>query len=204
MNTHHWTVRVALAAALIGGLHSLSGRTFAAETQSAIRRFDPRNRELVPVKIQDVEPGKIYNHFSASRNRYVWAYALEDGKFSYALGPGSTESPSNFDLTTSAQETEQLYEQRTYGELKGAWGAGSYMARLGGDDQWAVLPFSMTASRSHYDLDSGRRWEWHGDRRVAVGHTNGYTWLYADGRYVPANPWLGSNRSAQQSCLCAP
>ena len=31
-----------------------------------------------------------------------------------------------------------------------------------------------------------RRWEWHGQRRVAVRHTAGYEWVIIDGEYLPA------------------
>jgi hypothetical protein len=184
MNMSHVAVRIVVAFTTGICLLDITGQSFAAEVQDAIRKFDPRTREFVPVGPENVVAGKIYNYYSRRRQGYVWAYALKDGNFSYALGPGTTEVPENFALTTSTQETERLYEQRTYGGDRSAWEDGGYKVRLGEDDQWSVLESATAVCRSHYDLDSRRRWEWHGNRRVAVGFLHGYTWRYEDGRYL--------------------
>lgn len=168
------------------------GDTYAQanESDNPVRKINPLTRELLPVEPGKIIPGKIYKHFSPAHNRYVWAYAVEDGGFSYAFGPGTTEFPANFDLATSAAQTEQLLES----EAGAAWtksvrqGEGKFMVRLTPEDRWEVLRFASI--RSHFDLDTGQRWEWQGGRKVAVLNTNGYEWKFADGWYVPANPWL--------------
>ena len=174
---------------------------FAAEdpSQPAVRRPDPRTGTLYAVEPGEIIPGKIYSHFSQLRGRYVWAFAEEDRSFSYVLGPGSTELPSNFDVTTSPNETKKVLEAEA-----GTWAKQSalegkqVMVRLGANEKWQVV--RARSIRSHYDLDSSRRWEWHGQRRVAVGHTNGYSWRYDGNGYVPANSWLQSQYGGQGHC----
>ena len=170
--------------------------TFADEPTSQVRRINPRTREFQPVAPADVVPGKIYSHYSERHGRYVWAFATEGGNFSYALGPGTTESPRNFDLPISTEQTEELL-QEALGDWADAFGRmeSEIMVRLGADDEWDVL--RSPSSRSHYDLDNRRRWEWHGSRKVRVVHTNGNTWRYQDDWYVPAYPWISA------ACGCA-
>lgn len=167
------------------------------EVADVVRRYDPRSDKFVEVAADAIKPGKIYNHYSKSQGRFVWAYATDGGGFSYALGPGSTESPTSFDLVTSARETARLVER-----VAGNWASASQktgsriMVRLGEDGKWSVL--RSASIRSHYDLDTLRRWEWHGERRVAVSHTGGYLWLFDGAWYTPAGPWLLSS----SSCGC--
>ncbi len=166
-----------------------------------VRRADPRSGEPVPVDPAQIKPGKIYSHFSPRHNRYVWAYAVEGGGFSYALGPGSTELPENFDLATSSRETQQLVE-----EAAGTWfeksrtEASKIYVRLGTDGRWEVVP--TRTIRSHYDLDSGLRWEWHGRRRVSVLNSRGYHWGFNGKSYVPASSPVVLGPHISSSCAC--
>ncbi len=181
-----------------------------------VRRPDPSSGTLVSVDAQQIKPGKIYNFFSQLHGRYVWGYAKKGGGFSYALGMGSTELPSHFDLVTTPSKTKELIEAEA-----GPWAERSrqlgsqILVRLGEDEKWKIV--RGRTIRSHYDIDSGdinsgdinsgnidsgdinsrsinsgRRWEWHGNRKVAVLHSNGYLWQYSDHWYTPANPWLVS------------
>ncbi len=166
-------------------------QAYGQETSDAIRKFNPRNRTFVAIDPAEVVPGQIYNHYSPSRGRYVWAYATQGGGFSYPLGPGSTELPANFASTASPEETERLVQERAAGgDSRRQWDEGGAKVRLNEEDKWDILPTATSICRSHFDLDTQRRWEWHGNRRVAVRHMNGYQWRYADGRYLPINPWL--------------
>lgn len=170
-------------------LLTLASTSVADEPTNTVRKFDPRTRELVPIDPKEAVPGKIYNHYDQRHGRYVWAFATEGGGFSYPLGPGSTESPHNFDLVTSPTQTEQLLESEFGGWTGALRNEGrNIVVSLKSDGKWEVLP--IRSIRSHFDLDSGRRWEWHGTRKVAVGHTNGHQWQFDGRRYVPANPWL--------------
>ncbi len=154
--------------------------------ESPVRRPDPRSSDLLPVSPEQIKPGKIYNHFSQRHNRYVWAYAKAGGEFSYALGTGSTELPDNFDLVTSKSQTKELVEA-----VAGPWAEKSRLAgkqilvRLGADEKWQIVP--ARSIRSHYDIESSQRWEWHGERKVGILHSNGNTWSYHGSKYAPMN-----------------
>lgn len=151
---------------------------------NAVRRYDPLSQSLQPIADENITPGKIYNHFSTAHNRYVWAYALPGGKWSYPLGPGTTELPEHFDLVTPPEITRALLEQRAGEWLARSRHEGSpILARLAADDHWELL--EIRSVRSHFNLNSGYRWEWHGDHRIGVLHTYGRRWRYLDGVYQP-------------------
>ncbi len=170
---------------------------------AAVRRYDPRNRSFVSVAATQIQPGKIYNHLSQRQGRYVWAYAKVGGGFDYALGIGSTELPSNFDLVTSSQQTKKLLEDAAGTWFERSQQEGSTIfVRLGADNVWHVA--SGRTIRSHYDLNTGRRWEWHGNQRAAVVHTNGYRWTTSGDRYLPANPWNSSTFWYDTKCNSSP
>jgi hypothetical protein len=158
---------------------------WSADSQSppAVRRPNPGNDDdFSPVAPDQVIPGKIYNYFSPSHGRYVWAFAKTGGRFSYTLGPGTTENPANFDVATSESETREIIESEA-----GPWAKQSrrerstIFVRLGPDNLWKVV--RSRAIRSHYDIDSGQRWEWHGKRKVAVLNTGGNHWMHDGTRY---------------------
>ena len=151
---------------------------------NTVRRYDPLSQSLQTIADKEIIPGKIYNHFSTAHNRYVWAYALPGGKWSYPLGPGTTDLPEHFDLVTPPEITQALLEQRAGEWLAHSRQEGSpILARLAADDHWELL--GIRSVRSHFNLDSGYRWEWHGDHRIGVLHTYGRRWRYIDGVYQP-------------------
>lgn len=168
---------------------------------TSVRRPDPITGILISVDSEQIKPGKIYNYFSQLHERYVWGYAKEGGGFTYALGRGSTELPSHFDLVTTPGETKEFIEAEA-----GPWVEKSrrlgrqILVRLGEDEKWKIV--RGRTIRSHYDIDSGRRWEWHGNRKVAVLHSNGYQWQYSDNWYTPANSWLVSVNQHGNHCGC--
>lgn len=191
MNTCLKVSNLFLVLCLCLASHSL-GQEEEAKKSDSVRIFDPVKREFVPIDPVKVEPGKIYNHYSDRHGEYVWAYAKGDGKFSYALGPGTLEMPTNVALTTTPEETDRLLEERGFGTRDPRrWYRTEVRIRMDGNQEWQVLEQNYSSNRSHFDLDSHRRWEWHGDRRIPVRHTGGDTWRYDDGRYVPEHPWLG-------------
>ena len=154
-------------------------------TVRPVLRYDPLSQSLKALAKGEVIPGKIYQHFSPSHHRYVWAYAMGDGKWSYPLGPGTTERPDHFDLVTPPALTQALLEQRAGEWLARSRQSGSpILARLAADNHWELLEFRSV--RSHFDIDSGYRWEWHGDQRIGVLHPLGRRWRYVEGRYLPA------------------
>ena len=121
---------------------------------------------------------------TAEEKPTVWAYALPNGKWSYPFGPGTTELPDHFDLVTPPALTRALLEQRAGEWLARSRREGSpILARLAADDHWELLEFRSV--RSHFDLDSGYRWEWHGDKRIGILHIHGRRWRYNEESYEP-------------------
>lgn len=167
-------------------LSATTGLCADDQTMGSVRKYDPRNESFVPVKPEEIKPNKIYSHYDLGRSRYVWAYAKQEGGFSYPLGPGSTELPDNFDLVATKSEVKALL-----GQAAGSWLSASRQegvdiyVRLDAENQWRV--FRGRSIRSHYDLDTRRRWEWHGARQVAVRHVHGYLWNHDGKRYQAAN-----------------
>ena len=177
----------------------------AAQDGPEIRRYDPKSDELIEVKPDQVVAGKIYNHFSQTYGRYVWAFAKEEGGFSYPLGPGTTELPGNFDLAASKREVDELLRREAaewFGESRRE--RRQIMVRLGANGQWEVLKFRCI--RSHFDPETGRRWEWHGTNKVVVRHTFGYLWRYDGTWYEPLRSSLSLGRNQfhrSTTCSCA-
>ena len=160
----------------------------ADENQPQVRKLDPRDRSFHPVQADQIIPGKIYNRFDQELGQYVWAYAKEEGGFSYPLGPGTTELPENFDLVTSESQTQDIVVTAAGNWAKLSSGSGQkLMVRLQAAGAWEVLRTSSV--RSHFDLKTGRRWQWNGPRKVPVKHTAGSAWRFEDGWYVPATSW---------------
>ena len=154
-------------------------------TSKPVQRYDPLSQSLQPIDDNKIISGKIYHHFSLEHDRYVWAYALPNGKWSYPFGPGTTELPDHFDLVTPPALTRALLEQRAGEWLARSRQEGSpILARLAADDHWELLEFRSV--RSHFDLESGYRWEWHGDQRIGILHTHGRRWRYNEESYEPA------------------
>ncbi len=172
------------------GLAWIACPTAVAESDAGpvVRRPDPRTGNFYAIAADQIIPGKIYSHFNPAHGRYVWAYALPEGGFGYPLGPGSTELPDHFDVTTSATETQALIESAAGSWLQeSAREASKIWVRLGADNKWQVV--QGRTIRSHFDLATGRRWEWHGPRRVVVGHLHGYLWSYRENDYEPVRVW---------------
>ena len=148
----------------------------------AVKRFDPGRRLLVPV--QKPLPGKIYNHYSDTLNRRVWAFVKSDGSFSHALGEGTVQSTKQFDFPYSTAEQQEMVAEIAPRWAKSMQQIGSEVfVRLNREQTWNLVQHLTIPSI--YDLETGRRWEWHGNRQVAIGHTVGYRWQVVNGRYVP-------------------
>jgi hypothetical protein len=162
-----------------------------AADKTSIFRFDPFQNKLVPVPVADLKPGYLYNHFNATLGRRVWSLAVRGGGFLYAMGPGSTQPGNRLDLRGTLQQRTQLLEAEapSLADTIRRQGGGAFI-RLNATEQWELVPFTTIASV--YDLEDGRRWEWHGDRRVAVLHTYGADWQIVEGKFVPASIGAGA------------
>jgi hypothetical protein len=78
------------------------------------------------------------------------------------------------ELIAQAPELARMMDDR---------GARAYV-RLDDNDAWQLVPRVTIASV--YDLETLRRYEWHGQRRVNIVSSTGYEWLQIDGEFVPA------------------
>ena len=169
--------------------------------KSLVQRYDPFNNKLIAVPPAEIKPGFLYRHYSPVQGRDVWSIANEKGGFSYAMGQGSVQPAARLDIRASAQETELVLKEvapRWAGALK-SFGAPPLII-LDKTNQWTLL--QRSSMPQIMDLDTGRRWEWQGNRRVAVVHTGGYRWRIVDGKYVPTSFSLPT---VTPSCaLCSP
>lgn len=153
-----------------------------APVDRSIQRFDPVLSALVPV--QNPIAGKIYSHYSDQLNRRVWAFVRSDGSFSHAFGEGTTQNIKHFDFPYSTEQQQDLIAKVAPRWAKSMQHVGSdAYVRLNHEQSWQLVQHLTVPSL--YDMETARRWEWHGKRRVAVGHTGGYRWRVENGRYHP-------------------
>lgn len=148
-------------------------------------RYDPFRRLLVPTPESEWKPGHVYHRYSERLGRHVWSIASADGRMEYALGPGSVHPARNFDLRVSEAERQRELEAREPELARRLAILGARpTARLAADDTWS-LDRTPGAARV-FDLETGQRWEWHGDRRTGVVHSGGNAWAIVGDRYRPA------------------
>ena len=156
-----------------------------AEDHATLYRFDPFEDRLVEVAPAEVKPGRLYQRYSSVLQRRTWSLAQEDGGFEFAMGPGSTQAAWRLDLraTPEQQRAEVLARAPQLIQLIDSRNVQA-VVRLDDQGRWKLLP--RPAIANVYDEETLLRWEWHGERRVAVIHTYGDQWLVVDDRFVPA------------------
>jgi hypothetical protein len=185
-------VRVGFLFAL--GLAWLAARPSAAQTPAepfpddlaTVYRFDPFQDKLIAVPAAEIKPGNAYYRYHPGLGRRMWSLATVDGGFEYAMAVGSVVPARALDLrATPAEMQRELAEQAP--ELKKMMDIRGTIAfvRLIDERTWKLVP--QPTIPSIYDLATLRRWEWHGERRVAVMHTGGFDWLLVNGKFVPAS-----------------
>jgi hypothetical protein len=157
-----------------------------------IYRFDPLVETFAPIDRRDLKPGHVYHRYNPGLGRWVWSKANADKSLAYSMGPGSVQQVWLFDLALTAEERRREIEARAPREMAQLYRVqGARPAvRLEPDGRWVLHGVS---NKGHvYDLETGSRWEWHGDRRVGVIHGGGNSWTWLDGRMVPAGMGLSS------------
>jgi hypothetical protein len=153
---------------------------------ATVYRFDPFLDQLVAVPAEEIKAGFTYYRHHPGMGRRVWSLATPDGEFEYAMAVGSVVPARALDLRATPAEMERELSEEAP-ELKRIMdirGAIAYV-RLADEQTWKLVP--QPTIPSVYDLATLRRWEWHGERRVAVMHTGGFDWLVVDGKFVPAS-----------------
>lgn len=153
--------------------------------RSVIYKFDPLSKKYTAVARKDLKPQHVYQRYSPGVGKWVWSKAAADGTLRYAFGPGSSQPAALFDMpATSEERTKALEKQSPELAKRLAINGAKPSLRLGDDGQWSLMPDS-TKGRV-YDLESGQRFEWHGDNVVPVTHGAGSNlWTRAGGQYRP-------------------
>lgn len=157
---------------------------------SVIYKYDPVMQKYSAVDRRAIKKDRVYYRYSPTLGTWVWSKADAAGTLRYAFGPGSSQPAALFDMPEStAERTKALEKQAPELAKRLAISGAKPSLRLGADGRWALMPDS-TKGRV-FDLETGRRWEWHGSRPKPVTHGPGLDrWALAPGRYVP----LGEGR----------
>jgi hypothetical protein len=157
-----------------------------------VYRYDPITETFSPIDRATLKPFHIYYRFSPVLDRWVWSKTSPDGRLEFAMGAGSIQSAFLFDLTATMEERMRVLEERApeLARKYAVQGARASMI-LAADGTWALHGISSVGHI--YDLETSRRWEWHGDHRAEVVHGGGNSWRIDDGRFVPA--WHGATYS---------
>lgn len=155
--------------------------------RDTVYRYDLLAQELVPVPRAEWKPGHVYYRFHPERGRHVWSIAGPAGGFRYVIGPGSVQQTRQFDLRASAEERQRQLRTRAPEmarllEIQGTLPT----VRLGMDDRWDINVGPTVTSV--FDLETGRRWEWHGTVPVGVIHSGGPRWSATEMAYRPIDP----------------
>lgn len=152
---------------------------------SLIYRYDPITEAFSPIDRAKLKPFHIYYRFSPMLNRWAWSKTAPDGRLEFAMGPGSVQSAFLFDLTATMEERMRVLEERApeLARMYAVQGARASMI-LGADGKWIL--HGLQSVGHVFDLETGRRWEWHGDHRAEVVHVGGNAWRLENDRYVSA------------------
>lgn len=155
--------------------------------QNTIYRVQPRGLQLLAVPIDKLQDGMVYKYYQPQLGKHVWGIFDKGHGFRYAMGPGSRQPTDRFDLQMSAEQKLSILKTEMPGLSESLLRTGrDVFLRLDEQDQWQLLPSSSIPRI--YDQLSNRRWEWHGNRRVAVMHTAGYLWRWQGDRYHAVGP----------------
>ena len=153
--------------------------------RSLIYKFDPLSKKYTAVARKDLKAQHVYQRFSPALGKWVWSKVAADGTLRFAFGPGSSQPAALFDMPVSSEERTKAFEKQAPELAKRlAINGAKPSLRLGDDGQWSLMPDS-TKGRV-YDLESGQRFEWHGNHVVPVTHGTGSNlWTRTGGRYLP-------------------
>jgi hypothetical protein len=135
--------------------------------RSLVYRFDPITETFSPIEKAMLKPRHVYYRFSSVLGRWVWSKTADDGRLEFAMGPGSVQPAFLFDLTATMEERMRVLQERApdVARLYAVQGARASML-LGDDEKWSLN--GVQSLGYVRDLETGRRWEWHGDHRAEV------------------------------------
>jgi hypothetical protein len=183
--------RILLWSLACSALFLIADRPMASAQEPAGRdqvfRWDPLQEKLVAVPPGERKPRSIYNHYSPRLGQWVWAFLLQNGQFSYALGPGTTQEGDRLDLRISREEGLDTLSRTDPRDARRLLKSGEKVAfELNERGQWTI-DVSVNRAITVFNLESGRRWEETQWGYIPIVHWCGDRWAYCDGRYVVAN-----------------
>ncbi len=177
------TILTAVVKAAAVAVISLAAAVAAAD--KPVYRIAPLEpTQVAEVPRSEIKEGLIYRYYNENLGRSVWGVAQADGSFRYALGPGSVQPVERFDLRLTDEERSRIVNDAAPG-LEGYLESTGRTPTIALDYQlrWQLV---KTASISKiYDLETQRRWEWHGKRQLSVLHSSGNRWAVVNRQYVP-------------------
>lgn len=178
---------VAADASEAGAIDITKDGFLAQVKRDTVYRNDLLAQRLVPVPRSEWKAGHVYFRFHPGLARHVWSLATADGGFRYALGPGSVQQTRQFDPRASTEERQRALQARAPEmarllEIQGTLPT----VILGADERWDAHVGPSVVSV--FDLDTGRRWEWHGIAPVGVIHSGGPRWARQGSGYGPVDP----------------
>lgn len=143
--------------------------------RSLVYRFDLIAETFSPIERAECKPLHVYYRFSPILGRWVWSKVAADGRLEFAMGPGSVQQAFLFDLTATMDERMQVLRERApeLARQYGIQGARASMI-LGDDGKWKL--HGVQSLGYVLDVETGRRWEWHGDHRAEVVGGHGSSW----------------------------
>jgi hypothetical protein len=135
--------------------------------RSLVYRFDLITETFSPIDRAECRPLHVYYRFSPILGRWVWSKVAADGRLEFAMGPGSVQQAYLFDLKATMEERMQVLRERApeLARQYGIQGARASMI-LGDDGTWKL--HGVQSLGSVLDVETGRRWEWHGSHRAEV------------------------------------
>lgn len=192
-----WAGTRALLILAVMLLQSVGARALRAEPAPSgddgrgVLRYDPISGNLVPIPVEELKTGHVYNHFSKRMNRRVWSYVQDNGRFWYALGEGTTQEAWRLDIrATEAEKRAKLAEiaPDLYKRIQDE-GESVVYARLTADNRWVLA--EKARFPTIYNVETGYRWERHSGRYIPVSSGAWrYRWAVYRGRYVPADRFV--------------
>jgi hypothetical protein len=150
-------------------------------------RWDPLQGKPFPVPPAERKPRSIYKHYSPRLGRWVWAFLLQNGQFSNALGPGTTQTRESLDLRITREQGLEALAQTDPRDARRLLDSGEKVAfELDDRGQW-TLDLSTNRAITVFDMESGRRWQQTQWGYIPIVHWCGDRWAYCNGQYVVAD-----------------
>lgn len=175
-----------LAAGLLG-LALSAGAACAADDGQGVLKLE-LGGNLVPVPGPNI--GWVYSHYDSHLDRRVWALYEGNGRFSIAMGAGSSQPARAFGYSSLSRDAIELLRRRDpkLAEEVSREGTEVFL-KLGANQRWTL---TRTKVPLIYNDETGERWEMQFGKYMPVGHMGGFSWARRGNGYTPvySGPWV--------------